>query len=128
MSAISLIQESINEAIEHNQPIGNLSDGYHTFYELYEHRIALFATTCKGLNGLALFTYDIPLPWKSKLHSNGSSIEGWFIAGIGTKSGEQITYHIPMDKWEDWPADEIEKAPEFDGHTPADVLKRLREL
>jgi hypothetical protein len=128
MSAISLIQESINEAIEHKQPIGNLSDGYHTFDELYAHRIALFATTCRGLNYISLIQYTPYTPWKSKLHSDGSALDGWFIAGLGTEPGEQITYHIPMSYWENWPADEIEKAPEWDGHTSADVLKRLAEL
>jgi hypothetical protein len=128
MSAISLIQESINEASEHKQPIGNLSDGYHTFDELYAHRIALFSALCKGMNTLCRGYCMAPMTWKSKLHSDGSSMEGWFIAGIDNELGKQITYHIPMSYWEDWPADEIEKAPEWDGHTSADVLKRLSEL
>ena len=40
---------------------GQTSDGYHTFDELYDHRIALFCTLLKFVDG-----------WKSKLHEDGS--------------------------------------------------------
>lgn len=101
----------------------DVSDGYHTFAELYEHRIALFIALCEEV--------DVHTPtghvWRSKLHSDGSSFEGWFIMGIGTEPGRQISYHLPMSKWADtdWLGTENARAPEFDGHTSADVLKRL---
>lgn len=125
MSEISIIQESINEAIEHNQPIGNLSDGYHTFNELYAHRRALFITLCRVLS--EEFIYQAV--WKSRNHSDGSIMWDWFIMGIFTAKGEQITYHLPMREWPNCEfAETREFAPEFDGHTSADVLKRLAEL
>lgn len=104
------------------------SDGYHTFSELYEHRITLFIALCRQLT-IHSDNNDQNMPWKSKLHSDGSSFEGWFIMGIGIKKDSQITYHLPMSKWEETQfAQELEKAPEWDGHTPEDVLKRISIL
>lgn len=120
----------INEEIQRLKGIGLhvglVSDGYHTFDELYEHRIANFRLVCKYVRGA--YNYNVVPVWKSKLHSDGSVYEGWFIAGIDTVPGKQITYHIPMSQWDKWPAMEYKQAPEWDGHTSADVLKRLAEL
>lgn len=102
---------------------GETSDGYHTFNELYAHRIALFLAFCAQAA-----THWPELVWRSKLHSDGSSYDGWFVLGIGIERGEQITYHLPMSEWEaaaDFSV-ERERAPEFDGHTAADVLDRLK--
>jgi len=70
-----------------------------------------------------------PVVWRSRLHSDGSSYPGWFVLGIDEKSGRQITYHLPDTRWND--CDDFETrdhAPEFDGHTSDDALKRLKEL
>lgn len=103
-----------------------VSDGYHTFDELYEHRITLFIKLCWFRQ--ELIKQDIQC-WRSKLHHDGTSFDGWFIMGIGEMKGEQITYHLPMSKWEETNfAATLERAPEWDGHTSADVLKRLKKL
>lgn len=97
---------------------GKISDGYHTFDELYAHRILLFVCLLKSYPSIS---------WKSKFHDDGSSFDGWFIAGMMLSSGD-ITYHIPDRYW-----DMLEKikvldnAPKWDGHTPDDVIKRLSE-
>ena len=40
------------------------------------------------------------------------------------RNRKQITYHLPLSKWEETGfAETLEKAPEFDGHTPDDVLE-----
>lgn len=109
------------------------SDGYHTFDELYEHRIELFLAVCRiyfHLNREAQGPDQEVDVWMSNLHSDGSAFPGWFIVGIGTKPGEQVTYHLPLKYWDEaknWCLVR-ETAPEYDGHTPADVLKRLRTL
>ena len=103
-----------------------VSDGYHTFDELYEHRITLYIALCASLR---LHT-GIPV-WKSKRHSDGELIFGgtWFVLGIKEKKGEQITYHLPIEKWDETNfAVNYEKAPEFDGHTSKEVLERLYNL
>lgn len=102
---------------------GNTSDGYHTFNELYEHRITLWIAFCKTL------AEDFANPWRSELHSDGSNLEGWFVLGLNHKPGQQMTYHLPMSRWADCDfADTLERAPEYDGHTSADVLDRLKRL
>lgn len=109
--------------IEGNEGL-SVSDGYHTIDELYEHRIVLYIALCAAQR---LFT-DKEV-WRSKLHSDGSGFEGWFILGIGQKKGSQITYHIPLSYWDQTNfAVTLDQAPEWDGHTSVDVLKRLKVL
>jgi hypothetical protein len=112
-----------------------ISDGYHTFGELYEHRIELFITICKiicDFYKIGLISSTTPgdlCVWRSLKHSDGSGFDGWFILGIAKAKGEQITYHLPMSKWDRCLfAEELELAPEWDGHTANDVLERLKLL
>ena len=112
---------------------GKISDGYHTFDELYEHRITLFIALCllfkRQENAIGFISASDSFVWRSKLHSDGTMFDGWFILGIGKEKGEQITYHLPISKWEETAfAGTLEKAPLFDGHTPEDVLSRLKKL
>lgn len=99
--------------------VGEISDGYHSFNELYAHRCALFS---------ALMLSHPSGSWKSKYHSDGTSYDDWFIAGMELPTGS-ITYHLPTaqfwDKLNEIP--ELEKAPNWDGHTPNDVLLRILE-
>ena len=101
-----------------------VSDGYHTMDELYEHRITLWIAMLRCMSG----KYGIH--WRSKLHSDGTSFEGWFILGYGYAKGEQITYHLPIERWEecDFVSETLERAPEWDGHTSSDVISRLKQL
>ncbi len=126
IEAVSIAAQ--NTCKEYDLPIGKISDGYHTFDELYEHRIAIFRALCEVKYVDFKTAFSGKMVWKSLSHSDGSKLDGWFIAGIGTHAGEQITYHIPIAEYQEWPANTLSMAPEFDGHTSADVLKRLREL
>lgn len=101
-----------------------ISDGFHTFGELYEHRIELWILVCR------LLEEDQPgSVWRSRIHSDGSTMEGWFVLGYRELTNEQITYHLPDLYWESLHfADIREKAPQWDGHTSADVLKRLQRI
>lgn len=98
---------------------GQISDGYHTFDELYEHRCSLF---------LALMASNPAISWASTLHDDGSSFDGWFIAGMNLPTGA-VTYHLPAGMWSlacETKATILERAPKWDGHTAADVVKRLQ--
>ena len=108
----------------------SLSDGYHTFDELYDHRITLYVALCKAQEQLnEQLGGSSKICWRSKLHHDGSAYEGWFILGMGTEPGEQISYHLPVSRWEETNfAETLERAPEFDGHTSQDVLNRLKQL
>ena len=99
---------------------GHVSDGFHTFDELYLHRDLLF------LNLMRLNTKEA---WVSRANSDGSVIDGWFLAGLELPTG-QISYHMPDDLWEvarRYSAVEHETAP-WDGHTAEDTLTRLNLL
>ncbi|MBE9178686.1 hypothetical protein IQ268_08950 [Oculatella sp. LEGE 06141] len=96
---------------------GKVSDGYHTFDELYEHRCLLF---------LALMRSHPHQSWKSRKHHDGSVFEGWFIAGLILPSGA-VTYHLPDRMWNLCRCHEVELAPEWDGHTSKDVIDRLTQ-
>lgn len=101
--------------------MGEVSDGFHTFNELYEHRFALFIAVCKLL--------PLHRAWRSQMHADGTMYPGWFIMGIDRLPGEQLSYHLPIHKWSETDfATTLEKAPAWDGHTPQDVLERLGRL
>lgn len=118
--------EEINALIkEHGVDTNKISDGYHTFGELYDHRIALWIALCKRIkNSMSIYGPDV---WRSIYHSDGTTFNGWFVLGITAfGSKEQVTYHLPMKFWDKTAfANTLEKAPEFDGHTSADVIERL---
>ena len=99
--------------------MGNLSDGYHTFNELYHHRAILFSVICNSIPNKA---------WKSKLHDTGDMYEGMFIVGIETPEG-QATYHYDIEPyWDMFKVKELEKAPKWDGHTPQEAIERIAKL
>ena len=99
--------------------IGEVSDGYHTFNELYHHRAVLFSVICNGHPDMA---------WKSKLHHDGTMYDGMFIVGVNTPDG-QATYHYDIDPyWNMFQVPELPNAPEWDGHTPAQAIERLSTL
>lgn len=94
---------------------GEVSDGYHTFNELYDHRCLLFIATMKAHPDIS---------WKSWKHSDGERWAGWFIAGMNLPSGA-ITYHIPEKFWALASITECERGFAWDGHTSVDVIERL---
>ena len=92
-----------------------ISDGYHTFGELYFHRMMLFAVICNTYNDKA---------WKSKLHDDDTMYDNYFIVGITTPEGD-YTYHYHLDYWDTFNVKELEKAPKWDGHKPSDITRLL---
>lgn len=111
------------------EEVEDISDGFHSFKELYDHRIQLFIALCHATNVLIDECGGLERsPWKSKKHSDGTEWDGWFIAGIHTEQGKQISYHLPIEKWDELHVQELETAPVWDGHTPDDVLDRLKQL
>lgn len=116
-AVIKRIPESEIAAIYHID--GNTSDGYHTFNELYHHRAVLFSVIC------SVYKYRC---WKSKQHHDGTMYDGMFIVGIDTPKG-QATYHYDIDPyWDMFDVRELDKAPEWDGHTPDQAIERIGSL
>lgn len=100
----------------------SISDGSHTFEELYEHRHALT---------LALMHCLPTMSWFSLRHEDDEppfGSEDWFIVGIQLPTGA-ITYHLPIRLLEaarSTGATELQKARLWDGHNSSDVLTRLK--
>lgn len=100
-----------------NEINGQTSDGYHTFDELYYHRMVLFSVICNTHKDHA---------WKSLLHADGTMYDDYFIVGVTTDCGD-YSYHYHVDHWREFDVKELDKAPEWDGHMPHDIT-RLRTL
>ena len=93
----------------------NISDGQHTFGELYYHRMVLFS----------LFVNSHPaIAWKSHEHADGTMFDGYFIVGVLTPKGD-YSYHYEDKFWDYFKCDELATAPEWDGHTPNDIDRLL---
>lgn len=103
--------EILNMGIDTLECKDGISDGSHTFKELYEHRCKLFAVICNTYKDSA---------WKSKLHDDGTMYEDYFIVGITTKEGD-YTYHYHINEWELFNVNEMNNAPKWDGHTARDI-------
>lgn len=94
---------------------GQISDGYHTFDELYHHRMLLFSIICNTYKNKA---------WKSWLHEDGTMFDDYFIVGITTNEGD-FTYHYHKDNWNFFAVKELEHAPKWDGHEAKDIIRLL---
>lgn len=94
--------------------VGNdISDGYHTFEELYDHRCLLFLNLCLKDLGNCFWKPDF---------------EGWFCLYWESPQG-QISYHLP-NKLLPLVEKDIRRDDnhQWDGHKGCDVLSRLRSL
>lgn len=91
---------------------GDLSDGYHTFDELYEHRCLLFINLCLILSHRCY--------WRPHY-------EGWPLLGLETDRG-QVTYHVPEKYLPLFTKHIRQGGPEWDGHTSKDAADRLESF
>lgn len=113
------MSDCLADLIEPEKITGETSDGYHTFDELYDHRAKLFSVIVHDHRELA---------WKSRLHHDGTMYDGMFIVGIETPGG-QATYHYDVDPyWGLFDCEELDRAPEWDGHTPQQSIDRIAAL
>lgn len=106
----------------------NISDGNHTFKELYQYRMlynaALFNQWSKS------GVYDTH---KSIRHSDGEYCfgGGWFIVVAELPTG-QVSNHYELDSdfntWNLFNIEEKFQANEYDGHSPADAAMRLEKF
>ena len=97
--------------------IDDLSDGFHTFRQLYYQRMILFATIVRQNKDKA---------WKSLRHEDGELCfgGGWFIVGIDTPEGS-YTYHYEDDYYSLFDCEELERGKHWDGHIEKDVTRLL---
>lgn len=115
---IHVIQRIIDSLQQEQTDMGDVSDGYHTFNELYYYRM---------LYNAAFFNL-LPKEWvhKSKRHHTGEECfgGGWFIVMANLPTG-QISNHYELKDWDLFQVPEKEFADEWDGHTPQEAAERL---
>lgn len=109
---IDIAREENRKEGEHN---GEISDGYHTFSELYDHRNLLFINLCKTLkNDFTVYVVE-------------EHYEKHFLLVLHSNLG-QISYHIGNEllylvkDFKRRTSDEHN----WDGHTSDDVIKILK--
>ncbi len=118
--------KEINDLIMESKLSGKIStkeisDGHHTFGELYHHRIILFCTLCNIFADVS---------WKSRKHfdeENDPMFNDSFIAGINTPDGI-ATYHIKLKYWDMFDIPEIDRAPKYEQYDSDDVIERVYSL
>jgi len=116
------VNQSIKTYLKEDYYSNAVSDGQHTFEELYKHRMILFSALCTQLS--ILYKDDTSLVcWKSKLHSDGTMFPNYFIVGISIDEKTICSYHY-QDKWYKYfpSCKELPKAPPWNGNTPNDDL------
>lgn len=117
------IQKSIESAKSEGLPVSQLSDGFHSFDELYRARLALT---------VALFNewasqgnkYAVQKSWR---HSDGGLCfgGGWFIVVAKTPKG-LVSFHYAKENWNLFKIEEVPQSThDFDGHSTEDALTRL---
>jgi len=118
----------------------NISDKWHTFGDLYDHRMAFTIALCNAIgkiveHGEFMSDYHSSFEpevycYKSKRHhdnDNDPMFEGSFIVVIESPGG-QISYHYKLDQWDKFKIEERYEPNVYDGHTPEDTIVRLTEL
>lgn len=112
---------------------GQTSDGFHTFDELYRHRLllnaALFNAWGRGrARGYATGPeYDVH---RSLLHHDGEAPfgGGWFIVVAALPTG-QVSWHYPVEHWDLFrQVPETHRAAVWDGHTADQAADRLQRF
>ena len=66
-----------------------ISDGSHTFADLYDMRDLLFISLMRRFPDRS---------FRSLRHSDGSARDGMFLAGLHLPSGKQVTVHMREEK------------------------------
>lgn len=141
-------KEIIDTAESIGLKVGEISDSYHTFNELYEIRlaynVALFnewAANCIQVTEVKKKGEDLiyrkiePTQVKYNVHKSWRHYEGdlcfggdWFIVVANLPTG-QISNHYHKTHWDKFKIPEVEKALyPFDGHSTKDVIERLINL
>ena len=139
---IDKINQIIQESKADGMDVAQVSDGWHTFSDLYDIRlaynVALFNEWADQLETIpGVFDQHGMNPLrpkhdvhKSQRHHDGELCfgGGWFIVVANLPSG-QISNHYEMKHWDLFKIPSYEKAKyEWDGHTSEDVINRLKSL
>lgn len=119
-----------------------ITDGSHTFGELYHHRAVLTALFAKQVRTWERgFDAAVKSGWidqekhdtltqlcgvvRSKKHADGTMFDGYFVVLFTTPTGD-YSYHYPITEWDLFDGIRtVEKTGEYDGHKPEDIDRLL---
>lgn len=116
---------TLNELIKNLDFNEFISDGYHTFKELYTYRMLYNAMLVNEYAETGKYAV-----YKTKKHHDGQECfgGGWFLVVIVTPNG-LIDNHYENTYWDLFKCPDLDKSPHpFDGHTPADVAALMMEV
>lgn len=102
----------INNLKARNVSVKDISDGYHTFGDLYFHRMILSSI---------VFNAHKDKAWKSWKHEDGTMFEDDFIVGVTIEGVGDYSYHYNEEYWELFDVPVVANAPRYDGHKPEDI-------
>lgn len=117
---------SVDAKGKHEFPTEDVSDGYHTFKELYRYRTLYNAAWLNAERDINQY--------KSRFHSDGEPCfgGGWFIvmAYLPMRDGshKQISNHYEEKDWDLFDIPERIRADEWDGHTPEEAADRIEQF
>lgn len=111
----------------HLKGVIEYGDEYHTMHELYEHRMALNIALFNCWSSINEMGDGAPEVMKSKLHSDGTMFDDYFIVMAVTPVG-QISYHYKLKHWDKFKIPEVERTPKWDGHGSLQVIERLMRI
>lgn len=113
--------KDVFEEAYHEGTMKDVSDGYHTFKELYRYRMLYNAAFFNELAKIQKIKVC-----KSHKHNNGELCfgGGWFIVMAELPTG-QISNHYEDSDWDLFNVPELETAWKWDGHTPQEAATRL---
>lgn len=112
-----MTEEEIKEKLGIDD-VGEISDGFHTFNELYYYRMLYNAAFFNRLPKEKVH--------KSKRHHTGEEcFGGWGFIVMAELPTGQISNHYEMKWWDLFNIPEKEIADEWDGHTPKEAAERL---
>lgn len=140
LTSIQRSIDALNQTEGGGRLVGQISDGHHSFDELYEFRKVYNAGF---FNELAKDYYQMTVSEQRTYHSDSEFKVhrswrhhdgqlcfggGWFVVVAMLPDG-QITNHYRAEDWDLFKVPAVEKALfEFDQHTPQDVLRRIENF
>lgn len=104
-----------------------VEDEYHSMKELYQHRMALNIALF-NLLGRIYKQYKNVKVLKSRLHSDGTMFEGYFVVVAVIPGAGQASWHYKLEHWSKFDIPEEDNAPTYDGHTPEQAMERIQKV
>lgn len=110
------------ERLEAMRQSGELSDGHHSYNDLYDQRLLYHAHLAQRW-----YAEGVPVCKSRRHHTGEECFEGkYFIVVMDLVTG-QVSQHYPLRAWDLFRVPDQELAPQWDGHDAAAAAVRLRD-